>query len=195
MTVPVSIPEPQVAVILAAGSSARFADGAKQLARVAGQPLVAISAQAALDAGCFAEVLVVAGAVVLDDALPRGVRVVVNPDWASGQASSLLSGISAAQMLGANAVVVGLADQPGVTSADWRLVAQADSDLPIVVATYDGLRGNPVRLGAEIWDELPQEGDEGARVLLRRRPDLVTAVACPGDASDVDTVEDLNRWN
>jgi hypothetical protein len=30
---------------------------------------------------------------------------------------------------------------------------------------------------------------------MRRLPDLVAAVACPGDASDVDTVEDLERWN
>jgi CTP:molybdopterin cytidylyltransferase MocA len=92
-------------------------------------------------------------------------------------------------------VVVGLADQPGVTAEDWRLISQAETQLPIVVATYGGVRGNPVRLGSEIWDELPKEGDEGARVLLRRRSDLVTAVACRGDASDVDTLEDLDRWN
>jgi len=191
----VSVPQPQFAVVLAAGASTRFVKGAKQLAKVDGQPLVAIAVQAALDAGCFAEVIVVEGAVPLEVVLPQGARVIKNPDWASGQASSLQSGIEAARMAGAGAVVVGLADQPGVTAEDWRQISQAETELPIVVATYSGVRGNPVRLGAEVWNDLPREGDEGARVLLRRRSDLVAAVACPGDASDVDTVEDLDRWN
>jgi len=182
-------------VVLAAGASTRFVAGAKQLAIVDGQPLVTISVQAALDAGCFAEVIVVVGAAALDAVLPQGARSIENPKWASGQASSLQVGIEAARRAGAGAVVVGLADQPGVTADDWRRISLAETELPIVVATYGGVRGNPVRLAAEVWDDLPHEGDEGARVLLRRRSDLVAAVACLGDASDVDTVEDLDRWN
>lgn len=182
-------------MVLAAGSSSRFLAGPKQLAELDGRPLVAIAAQAALDAGCFARVLVVSGAVGLDGAVPTGVELVPNSRWASGQASSVRAGLAAARRAGAEAAVIGLADQPFVTAEDWRLVSGADTDLPIVVATYDGIRGNPVRLAESVWEEIPDEGDEGARVLVRRRPDLVAAVACPGDASDVDTVEDLDRWN
>lgn len=191
----VKTPQPQIAVILAAGSSSRFVDGPKQLARLNGQSLVAIAAQAALDAGCFASVLVVAGAVSLNGFVPEGVVLVDNPLWASGQASSLLAGIAAARAAGAQAVVVGLADQPFVTPEAWQLVSRMETERPIVVATYEGQRANPVRLGAEVWDDLPNDGDEGARVLLRGRPELVAEVACPGDASDVDTVEDLEQWN
>ena len=191
----VNLPQPQIAVILAAGSSTRFVDGPKQLAQLNGQPLVAIAAQAALDAGCFASVLVVAGAVPLEGIVPEGVVIIDNPLWASGQASSLLAGIAAARDAGAQAVVVGLADQPFVAAEAWQLVSRMETELPIVVATYKGQRGNPVRLGVEVWDDLPNEGDEGARVLLRGRPELVAAVACPGDSSDVDTVEDLEQWN
>lgn len=189
---------PLVAVVLAAGGSNRFADGPKQFAEVDGRSLLGRAVDAAVGAGCFDAVLVVQGAVDCRAALVGTgplVSVLDNPQWDAGMATSLQVGLAEAGRRGAAAAVVGLADQPGVGVDDWRTVATAATDRPIVVAEYAGRRGNPVRLDASVWHELPTEGDEGARSVIARRSDLVAAVACPGDASDVDTVEDLHRWS
>jgi molybdenum cofactor cytidylyltransferase len=140
-------------------------------------------------------VFVVGGAVDLAPALPPGALLLDNPDWADGQATSLTVAVHAADVGGFDAVVVGLGDQPFVGHEDWRAVATHPGGEPIVVATYEGRRGNPVRLDRSIWDELPTTGDEGARRLMAGRPELVGEVACSGNAADIDTREELDRWS
>ena len=186
------------AVVLAAGAGSRFSGSThKLLADFRGRPLVAWAVEHAV-AGGLEETIVVQGAVELDGAVPASaaVTLLANERWAEGQATSLGVAIDHARRAGHEAVVVGLGDQPLVRPSAWRAVAAAvDPSHPIVVATYDGRRGNPVRLGAPVWDELRYEGDEGARELMRRRPDLVGQVACEGSPADVDTVEDLEQWS
>lgn len=183
------------AAVLAAGGSSRFEGGPKQLTSFRGRPMVTSAVEAALAAGTFDVVFVVGGAVDLSPAVPVGALLLENPQWADGQATSLAVAVKAAEVGGFDALVVGLADQPFVGPDDWRIVALADVTEPIVAASYEGRRGNPVRLARSIWSELPREGDEGARRLMASRPDLVAEVACPGDAVDIDTREDLDRWS
>jgi CTP:molybdopterin cytidylyltransferase MocA len=179
-----------VAVVLAAGAGSRFAGPHHKLAgRIGGQTLLERSVTAALDAG-IGPVLVVTGAH--RGALPNGAIELHHPGWADGQATSLGVAIDRAAADGADAVVVGLADQPFVDAESWRRVAASTS--PIAVATYDGVRGNPVRLAAEVWPLLPRSGDQGARQLMQVRPDLVDLVPCPGSGADIDTWEDLQPW-
>jgi molybdenum cofactor cytidylyltransferase len=167
----------------------------KLLAPWRGRPLVRWALEHAAEAG-LARTWVVTGAIDLAaaGAVPPDVEVLANERWAEGQATSLHLAISAAGGAGLDAVVVGLGDQPLVPASAWRAVAAA-RERPIAVATYGGRRGNPVRLDRSVWELVPTEGDEGARVLMRERPDLVMAVACEGDPLDIDTVEDLSTWN
>ena len=179
-------------VVLAAGGGARFDGGAhKLLSPWRGRPLAMWAIDAALDAH-VGPVLVVTGAAGRLR-VPAGALVVHNERWPDGQATSLATAVDVARRCGWQAVIVGLADQPGIPAAAWRAVAA--SDAPIAVATYGGRRRNPARLSAEVWDDLVTTGDEGARSLMRLRAGLVEEVPCPGDPADIDTTEDLQRWN
>jgi CTP:molybdopterin cytidylyltransferase MocA len=178
-------------VVLCAGAGTRYAGpgaGHKLLAPFRGRPLVCWALEHALEAD-LGLTLAVTGAVSLDEVIPPGVLTVANPDWPDGIATSVQRGIATARDLGLDAVVVGLGDQPLVPASAWRAVAA--SPMPIAVATYAGARRNPVRLQRSVWDELARSGDEGARELMRRRPELVGEVPCTGDPVDVDTVHDL----
>jgi molybdenum cofactor cytidylyltransferase len=178
-------------ILLAAGAGSRFrGDVHKLTAELRGRPVVAWAIESAL-AAALDGLVVVTGAVDLD--LPDAVIHVPNPRWAEGQATSLQAGIAAALERGADAVVVGLGDQPFVTAEAWSDVVRHPT--PIAIATYDGRRGNPVRLHRDVWPLLPRSGDEGARRLIALRPELVGEVACRGSAADIDTMEDLHQWN
>jgi molybdenum cofactor cytidylyltransferase len=179
------------ALVLAAGQGSRFSGGPKLLAPFRCRPLLAWAVGPPLEAGL--PVVIVRGAVDLTEALAdfgAGVTVVENPRWEEGQATSLEAGIAWCDAVGFDAAVVGLGDQPLVPSSAWRAVANAEL-APIVSASYRGRRRPPVRLDRRVWPLLSGVGDEGARELMRRRPDLVAEVACEGDPMDVDTVEEL----
>jgi molybdenum cofactor cytidylyltransferase len=155
---------------------------------------VSTAVAAAVEADVLAVVFVVAGATDLSAVVAPEAVLLDNPGWTRGIATSLAVAVHAADVAGMDALVVGLADQPFVGPETWRAVASADVGRPIVAASYAGRRGNPVRLDREVWPLLPTDGDDGARTLMRGRPELVGEVPCPGDAVDIDTVEDLDQW-
>lgn len=187
-----------LAVLLAAGGGTRFAGGVHKLrAALRGRPVLAHAVSALAASGLDA--VVVTGAVDVADLVPDGMATLFNPRWTEGQATSVQAGIVEARRRGHDAVVVGLGDQPFVTSEAWKRVADAHADL--AVATYDGQRGHPVRFGAAVWDLLPTTGDEVGRAVMRDRPELVreirfdTGHGIELPATDIDTVEDLRRWS
>ena len=185
-------------MILAAGTSSRLGEP-KQLLELGGRPLLQHAVDAAVEAG-LEEVIVVLGHAADEVAaalrLPSGVRVVVNPDFKSGQASSLRAGL---RELSAEcrAAVILLADQPGVSYETVRAVADAHREEagPVIQATYGGRPSHPVLFDRQVWPQLEAvEGDVGARDLLVQHPEWVTAVEVGGlPPPDVDTWEDYRR--
>lgn len=189
---------PRVAALLAAGGASRFRGPTHKLLAPLGGSTVWEAALASVLAAGFDHIVVVTGAVALPVPAPTSPTVVVrhNPRWADGQAGSLQVAIAAAAALGADRLTVGLADQPGIGPDAWRAVTDAPDHCRIVVATYDGTVGpNPVRLDRSVWPLLPTDGDAGARHMISDHPSWVCRVPCVGSVADIDTVEDLDRWN
>lgn len=196
---------PTLAVLLAAGAGKRFRGPVHKLmvqidtgSPSSPEPVAAASLRAMIDAD-IGDCVVIAGAVdispIVESVGAGRVTVVDNADWSSGMRSSVTIAIAHARSVGARQIVVGLADQPFVTAEAWRGVAWADA--PIAVATYDGRRGNPVKLAMEVWDEFestPGDPDAGARSLVERHLETVAFVPCPGSDRDIDTREDLDTW-
>lgn len=185
------------AVLLAAGSGSRFnGSNHKLLTEISERSVFAWSLDHLISAN-FRNIIIVTGAVDLSSiisrtkALPNNLQTINNPDWQSGMASSLQCGLGEAQNLGADAVVIGLADQPAIVASSWQRVANSKS--PLAVATYDGVRGNPVRVQAELWPMLPTTGDQGARSLFKSHHDLLEEIPCEGSALDLDTTQDLEQ--
>ncbi len=184
----------RLAVLLAAGAGKRFSGPEhKLLAPLRGRPVVAHSLHAMTESG-VGDCLVVWGAVDLASVTGE-VATVCNPEWETGQRSSVETALRYAGEHGYDSVVIGLGDQPFVSPDAWRTVADTDGD--IVVATYDGVRGNPVKLGRSVWDLFrvtDGDADAGARTLMHLHPELVREVACKGVSADIDTPEDLAQW-
>lgn len=183
-----------VAVVLAAGSASRFGT-TKQLVEIDGRPLVRHAVEIAHAAG-LKKVLVVTGheagrvaGAVMDI---NGVEVIDNPDHASGQSTSLVAGLDAAERSGARAVVVLLADQPGIDPAFIAEVVGASSATGAARARYTDGPGHPVVIARRHWSAVRARvsGDEGARSVLGDLDVVDVPVDTPAPV-DVDTPDDV----
>jgi len=171
----------------------------KPLLDVGGETFVAHLAAAMLPV--VARLIIVVGAhadrvrpAIPDD--PR-ITVVVNPDWARGQLSSIKAGIRALAP-DVSAALIHLTDHPTVKATTFAAVVDANrqSGKPIVIARHDGRRGHPVLFDRSMFTELlnaPE--DQGARVVVNADASRIVYadVDDPGILLDLDTPEDLAR--
>lgn len=177
--------------VLAAGGSSRFGKGAKQLADLDGRPLLEHVLDTMSRTG-LDRVVVVLGAEseqILDSVDLHGAEPVVCERWAEGQSASLACGLAA--LADAEAIVITLGDQPGVSAEAVQRVLDARSHAGAVRATYGGRPGHPVVLEhSQIPALRDVTGDVGARNVIMRG---LREVACDdlGGGDDVDTPDQL----
>ena len=191
---------PTAAIVLAAGAASRMG-APKQLLEIDGEALVVRAARLALTSGA-SEALVITGAYrerveARLAALPleagSRLRLVHNPAWESGQASSIHAGVGALAT-GCQAALFFPVDQPNLPVSLLRRLWQpwrAGSDR--VAASIDGeVRGAPAIFDRRYFSELlALQGDQGARPLLRANAlEIVTIATDLRALADVDTPDD-----
>ena len=179
------------AIILAAGGSSRLG-APKQLLPYQGETLLARIVRITLDSKSH-PVVVVLGAHAQECAAVisgQPVRLIHNPEWQEGIASSIRAGIASIEGE-ADAAVILLCDQPRISPS--HITALGKTGHPIAASSYDGVTGPPAYFEKRFFpDLLFLQGDEGAKALFARNADDVTTVPFPDGAVDVDTTADLH---
>lgn len=185
-------------IVLAAGRSSRMGPRNKLLEDFGGRPVVRCTVDAVMASRCR-PVVVVTGhqADEVEAALAgTGAKVIHNPDFARGMASSLQAGLAALPP-DVDGAIVALGDMPEVTTQHLdRMIAafEPKEGRSIVVPVHEGKRGNPVLWGADFLPAMQAlTGDVGARKLTEANPESVVEldVGSPGIFVDVDTPEAL----
>ncbi|QQR39291.1 nucleotidyltransferase family protein [Devosia rhizoryzae] len=186
-------PSQGAVVVLAAGLSRRFGADDKLLADLDGRPLAQHCAET-LSRLAFAHHI-----AVCQDSTPittlfaeSGFTVVINPDSAQGQASSLAVGVAEAASHGASFVLICLADMPFITAEHLLRLLDALDQSPsgIAASAHPDLAPTPPAIfAAQHFPELTAlTGDQGARDLLRKAQ---IVIAGEGELADFDTPADF----
>ena len=190
-------------VVLAAGAGLRLGRPKAEV-ELGGRRLVDLTVETCARAGLDPVIVVTGAAAVTPSPLADSaalaspvVLVAHNPEWETGMASSLRTGL--AMVDGheeVDAVVITLVDTPSVGAEHLRrVVAALAGGASAAVAAYDGRPRTPVGLARQVWSEVSRavRDDEGARGWLSDNPQLVTSVECGdlGPWQDIDLPTDL----
>jgi molybdenum cofactor cytidylyltransferase len=192
-------------IILAAGLSKRMGTPKALLSAGAGRDgptFVRLLAHTLLDGG-VTDVLVVGR--LDDEALQRevdslgaSVRFVPNDRADTGQLSSVVAGLNAADRPGVRGILVTPVDAPFVRSSTIRALIATTSAAhpPVVRPAYHGRHGHPVIFSRAVFDELRRADPSiGAKAVVHAHTaDVVNLeVDDPGVLADIDTPEDYER--
>jgi molybdenum cofactor cytidylyltransferase len=193
---------PQVAaIILAAGKSSRMGE-AKQLLQLGGSTMLGQTVENVCAASVDEVVIVLgASAEAIRTRLPAAVlastRVVVNPAYEDGMATSLRAGLAALSSR-IDAALIVLGDQPFVRprTLDRIVEEYRRTRAQIVIPLHEGVRGNPVLLDRSLFAEaMALEGDMGCRSLFPKHAEATVYVEVddPGILLDIDSRDDYER--
>jgi molybdenum cofactor cytidylyltransferase len=185
------------AIILAGGASRRYGQP-KQLLIWNGKPFIRWCAETSILAG-LDPVIVVLGANS-EDILPAlaglPIKIVNNPGWNEGQASSLQVGIQSLPKETGAAIFI-LTDQPQVTPEllDKMKSEHAHTLAKIIAPTVDGQRTTPTLFDRNTFAELQKlQGDSGGRQLFSQYQPRYFEYSDSSLLLDIDQPEDYQKF-
>lgn len=179
-------------VILAAGASTRLGRP-KQLLPWQGVTLLQHAVKTALTVTTQPVVVTGANGEHLAAALDPGqVKLVFNPNWQQGIASSIRCGLQALlnRTPEPDQVIFMVCDQPFVTAGLLLdlINEQQKSRKPIVASAYADTLGIPALFDKSFFPQLLDlQGDTGARKIIQQHGDEVASVEFPEGKIDIDT--------
>lgn len=190
------------AVLLAAGEARRMGGRPKSLLQLGGVPLIRRNLIALSGAGVD-EVVVVLGhraGEIEPTLLDFPVTILHNADYGRGQMSSMHLGLGALSDR-LDAVIVAMADQPLINSADITALIGAfkkRGSASAVVPFVDGMRGNPIVLDAAVRASvLAGDANFGCRQWLAAHPEQVARMETSNRhyCVDIDSPEDIELFS
>jgi molybdenum cofactor cytidylyltransferase len=189
------------AIVLAAGESKRMGQP-KQLLEWQGKTLLQHVLESLISSDAD-EIILILGHEsdrIRESLSALPIKIVINPDYKQGMASSLRQGLLAMDPK-SEAFLVLLADQPSIgpdiMNDMIREFQQADPKRGIVRPVYRGLQGHPVLIGAQYLQEALQlQGDVGARQILMNHLDDILEIDVDQDVvlKDIDTPEEYQKY-
>lgn len=186
-------------ILLAAGASSRLGQP-KQLLEYKGQTFIKREIETSI-AVIQSPVIVVLGSnahLLQNEISASKVHVVNNQDWKEGMASSIRCGLHTLLKFSRDIdnVVLMVCDQPFVSAVLIKdLIAERKHTVKgIIASAYKDTLGTPVLFNKKYFGQLLDlNGAEGAKKLISKYPEDVSAVSFPMGFVDIDTVEEYEQ--
>ena len=129
----------------------------------------------------------------------KPLKIAVNPHYQQGMSASIIAGLNLIDN-NAKAVMIALADQPGISSKiiDKLIEEFRQDNKGIAIPVYQGNRGHPVIFSIKYKSALLKlTGDVGGRGIIEKHRDDILEI--PVDSKDInvdiDALSDYERLN
>ena len=176
----------------------------KQLLPYRGQTLLSHVIQCALASSCSSVIVILgANADKIEPSIKRfPVKIIRNPDWSQGVSSSIRCGVEyireqSFNSLNMNGMIFLVCDQPLIsTKIIEQLIAYYNKQKQSIIACcYDKTIGTPVLFDNSFCSELLQlQGDQGAKKIIQKYREQVTAIRFPNGEIDLDTFAEYQQF-